>query len=1184
MEGGRRPTAAIAQGLSNLRADSAAYKSRSQTAELQMRRAVSALQQARNVRPKPNNAPVHVPQSVIKTERDIALAQKQQAVNEQASKRTARAVKAPTTENPDLKGIVVPVIRPVVSDPNIAAQILSLRMRTLQREATALQIRAVSDMAASVELRRTNAAIAVINRQMEIAQLAQIKSELLKNLASNTVIGGIVQKSIGDLNTSRSNNSGEAQQFALANPVDPSINQGVMGQQVQAGMSDLVSVILLSKGNVRDLIGSLDTVRADLAISLTNLGTLMNEGANLTALRDAKQSILDGALRNMSDLDGQIGELNAALKALSMRTTFSEGGTLADYIALKKSIDTTVNGLKNDITTLIDFVSSINLGAKLDALNAAKARKATTQGSYRDALMGALQGVGGARQTLSATTNQYGSASSSLAGARQNLLNLQNGSMGPTMANLTGQRGNKPVEPSLSAPAVITILAPLPSKLKMTLDTGLTPLKLQIDQVKAELTAALQKRDAAHNNLNKPGGLYDQRNRIKDIISELTRLKANTSDLKYKGLYTTLTSLLTRMGNTPSPDATPLNNAKAALSKLRSDIAASEAARIAAVKQVESLTMELQVSSAQLLKAQSALNLQTIGDQRGSLKMTAPAKADASNFTSVILKLGNAVKEREALNDDQVIVAAALRAEEANATLLGPMEGARFLSEAARLRTEADLATEAGIRQEITVTTTDLTTGSELLPVISDTMDASDVALKEALSDLTNANNALNSLRDTIMPMVIEAKGVASSFGDKTFQYITTRRLFKESFSTIMRSTADITMYYAGKSLETLKVAEASIADAIANAKTAAEGSVATIKEASSGTATLAARIQSLQGDLARYGILDTSTIDIVAKLTAIQNKAATDMIDASNAMRDVADAATDSAADLSTAKDDLLTALTKLQDSIDTMAALNDLKNNLTGALSDMSTGTAEIARLRALAESQTTDMAAANSAKETAKEAANGDARERIAFEESLARLREIKEAENTADQSAEASTAELLRLYYDLKGDPTLSNITETLEGFFKNMGDTFQTMASAKDDLKRKLAELQDAKDALQTFKDRVTELQNLLNGAENLDRGILLRNADILKLIGERDANAKRQKDAEDAKLAAAEAAAKDANKADAEQKVETVITLTGDAARMIKLVNEIKSLKAELAAVDRVKLLDAELKDLESKI
>ena len=92
---------------------------------------------------------------------------------------------------------------------------------------------------------------------------------------------------------------------------------------------------------------------------------------------------------------------------------------------------------------------------------------------------------------------------------------------------------------------------------------------------------------------------------------------------------------------------------------------------------------------------------------------------------------------------------------------------------------------------------------------------------------------------------------------------------------------------------------------------------------------------------------------------------------------------------------------------------------------------------------------------------------------------------------------------------------------MEQFFQRMGTTYDTMQDAKMRLIEQLTDLQYEAVVLDTARARMAELQALLEGAKGLDTSLILRDADIAKLMGEAAAYKAQQSTAKDAKENAA---------------------------------------------------------------
>jgi hypothetical protein len=190
-------------------------------------------------------------------------------------------------------------------------------------------------------------------------------------------------------------------------------------------------------------------------------------------------------------------------------------------------------------------------------------------------------------------------------------------------------------------------------------------------------------------------------------------------------------------------------------------------------------------------------------------------------------------------------------------------------------------------------------------------------------------------------------------------------------------------------------------------------------------------------------------------------------------------------------------------------------------------------------MGESHKADMAASKAAKLLAAEAATVPSATVDQMRDSLKQIKSIKEATDALAANEGAITLQLIDLYNEVS--KFSKSTQDALNAFFTDIATKFDNIGDAKINLQSKIDQLL----ANETFLDwqvgRLNELKRLLDGAEGFNRDMLLRNADIAKLIGIAEALKAEQEAAAEAAAAAKSEANQDAADAELLKYMENMI-------------------------------------------
>ena len=694
-----------------------------------------------------------------------------------------------------------------------------------------------------------------------------------------------------------------------------------------------------------------------------------------------------------------------------------------------------------------------------------------------------------------------------------------------------------------------------------------------------------------------------KRDEINGIIAELTRLSTDSTtseadmiriDGELQGIIASLQLIIPSI-----PDRTALTDAETALAQLNARISETEQQRQQSVTTMISLKNKIDKNTAELLKAQSLLDMKMIQDQRGRTDTTSPESPDTTTLDDIALAIARDSAQIEALRGQLTTNIAALRAALSDLGLASEGDRARLEADiAAHKLATIDVANEAQARADVAGATTVLGSATSARDAANSDTPIKYASMQEAKAALDGAMHTVSSLQDTILPGLVTLRGILSAFGSKTFSFIVDRKLFAESLSIFTRSSSDTSAFYA-----TIKKGAVTTDSASADASRAeASQSVTAIKDNNTSSDILKARIDGLKSELANNDLSDTSVMTIVSNLVDIQTEATANMMEASQMLTSLSATIADSSQNLSDVKAKLSKALQDLQSAIDTMANLGDFKSKLNEIMSGRNTTDAIIAQQQALSRSHEEALSAATAAKQKADQSATTPpSKDEITG--ALAKLRDIQTAAAAAEQ--QQTVTDILAIYNEMKNDPSIINGKAALEEFFTSLGTDFQNMQQNKADLMAKLADLQNEMLASELSKERMAKLEALLDGAEAIDTNMLLRDADIAKLMGLAQAQIEMKQAAAAAATEAATIAGTDPSKQDIAdsmaskesiiQKLEEILhNKNTNEEQKKKLENEIARLKQELIDVGKnlelqrakakLELLQKEKDDLQKKI
>ena len=377
---------------------------------------------------------------------------------------------------------------------------------------------------------------------------------------------------------------------------------------------------------------------------------------------------------------------------------------------------------------------------------------------------------------------------------------------------------------------------------------------------------------------------------------------------------------------------------------------------------------------------------------------------------------------------------------------------------------------------------------------------------------LTTVEGTIIYLQTTFIPNINIDLSAAKGLSDTTFTFLITRRLFPQSLSIFGVSTSDLRGYYANKMQIKLSISDSINTDSLQDSEGDIAVSITTINDNKTAIQTISASLDGLKAELASLGLTDISVYTIIPNTLDAQNLGLDTIADSADALSGATTAMNTAAANLSDSASALADGKQFIQALINTNVALSNVRMRLVL----VSTVQSEKNRLTQLSQSQQDTM---DTAREAA--AAAGVAAADTPAKPDTSAVQGLQAAKAALDPNEMGNTERLLQIYNDMKNDPSFINGRAELEQFFQGMGTTYDMMQDAKMRLIEQLSDLQYEAVVLDTARARMAELQALLEGAKGLDTSLILRNADIAKLMGEAAAYKAQQSTAKDAKENAA---------------------------------------------------------------
>ena len=381
---------------------------------------------------------------------------------------------------------------------------------------------------------------------------------------------------------------------------------------------------------------------------------------------------------------------------------------------------------------------------------------------------------------------------------------------------------------------------------------------------------------------------------------------------------------------------------------------------------------------------------------------------------------------------------------------------------------------------------------------------------------LTSVEGTIVYLQTTVIPGINIDVSTASTLSDTTFTFLTTRRLFPQSLSIFGVSTSDLRAYYANKMKIKVGISTSRNAESLQNLEGDITLSFSIINDNKTAAQTLSATIDGLKAELASSNLTDTSVYTIISDTLDAQDSGLSTVQTAADTLSSVTAAMNAASTHLSDSTTAVADGKQFVQILINTNVALSDMRMRLV-LLSTIQT---EKDRLTQLSQSHQDTMDTARAAAGVAAAAAVN-----TPSKPDTSAVQALEDAKAALDPNEKGNTERLLQLYNDMKNDPSFINGKAEIEQFFQEMGTTYDTMQDAKMRLIEKLSELQYEAVVLDTARARMAELQELLEGAKGLDVSLILRDADIAKLMGEAAAYKMQQSTAKAAKESAAVQAA-----------------------------------------------------------
>lgn len=1187
-----------------------ALRAMAQMTQLERSRSLDALRQkALNNSKKTTATPPAPVDSKTDTTRDIALGEKMAAVSQAKATVSKAPIDTALTQSSDLgaldvAGIVVPLLKPAQPNIDTAAAIVQLQMNTLAEDAMK-QLQAVqSAELAEIIRKRTEIAITALAKKLDIAKLQQLKHELSSVLNADIVIGQIINDTLAALFAAGDATS--AAQTAYETTHTPSQMATVQteltakAEEVNSDIYNLIGALIISRGNVSELTQMLASASSNLSSKMLELTALETEGSTLQASKAIKDAFLKAVINDLRALNSSISGLSAQLATINLAietAVFDPGSEYSALINLKAATDASAKAMQDAIRGLNSYLSKIDPAASFAILNNERATKEGVTSAIEGALSAAL---GADMAALQSANTEYAIANNALQEAGANLTAATDGSEGPTQSALETSRGDMPSAPTPSAPPIEQTLRIEQPKIDGPVGFA-TSLETLIAQAKGDMLIFQAQQATMQSNLDE---IIAKRDEINGIIAELKRLSTDSTtseadmlriDGDLQGIIASLALII------PStPDRTALTDAETALAQLNMRIFETEQQRQQSITTMITLKSRIDRNTAELLKAQSLLDMKMIQDQRGRTDTTSPELPATAILDAIALAIARDTAQIEALRGQLITNIAALRAALSDLGLASEGDRARLDADiAAHKVATIDAVKEAQARADIAEGTTALAAVTSARDAANGDISIKYASMQEAKAALDGTALTVSSLQDSILPGLVTLRGILSQFSNKTFSFIVDRKLFAESLNIFTRSSSDTSAFYAAMKKAALTTDSAS-ADA---SRAEASQTVTAIKDNNTSSDLLNARIDGLKSDLANNDLSDTSVIAIVSNLVDIQTEAITNMMEASQAVTSLSATIADSSQNLLDVKAKLTKALQDLQNAIDMMVNLGDFKSKVNEIMTGRNTTDGIIAQQQALSRSHEEALSAATGAKQKADQSATTPpSKDEITG--TLARLREMQAAATAAEQQQIA--ADILAIYNGMKDDAdSIMNGKAALEDFFRSLGTDFQNMQQNKADLMAKLADLQSEMLASELSKERMAKLEALLDGAEAIDTNMLLRDADIAKLIGLAEAQIEMKQEAAAAATEAATIAETDPSKDDI---ADSIGTLESTIARLNdllysknttedqkkKIENEIARLRQELINIGKninlqrakakLELLQKEKDDLQKKI
>ena len=543
---------------------------------------------------------------------DVASSLLDAVADAKAQSKAGKVVKPPVAENADVAGMVLPTTLPVAPNMDKLTATLQAQLAKLAQDAQKLQDSVQSAEMAALNEQRIRIAMIAISKKLNTAQFEQFKQQIMANLASNKVIGDIINRSLTEVIAQRERmltGEGAFLTDTVAQTIDTTkADQQMKIEAINQDFFNLVQSIFLSRGSTSELTKTLQVASADLDAKIAALNKLRTEGANLTTIRGVNEGILKGARDVLNGLNNTMLQLTATLDSVNQALSTSTFDPEAKYPALlelKASVEANIKGIRDDIAGLQAYMSSINLAASLSAIDAAIQEKGAVVAQVTASVDAAITSPDGARDKLTLAENQYASALASLNGVGGILTRATDGTDGPTMGSLVQARGDKPVEPATTAPPINEKLQMEFYNLAMSIsDTA--SIQDTVNRTLDTLGAIEATQNSLYETMHGPNGFIAKRDRLNELIRQLSALKQDTADKNdyAKALFEEMNVILNGLGYPPAPDRTKLDAAIEALAKLNTGIEKTERLRREAIQGMQGLSERIMKYTIQVLNAQ----------------------------------------------------------------------------------------------------------------------------------------------------------------------------------------------------------------------------------------------------------------------------------------------------------------------------------------------------------------------------------------------------------------------------------------------------------------------------------------------------------------------------------------------------------------------------------------------------